>query len=397
MRATLILLALVATSTAAEELPTFSPAHWVEGDDLEPAYHSHSFRALSFPTPDEGWIVGDQYILHIRGEQLEVAFLELHDALDSVSFVDSSLGWLGGNGPDRGRFPLLRYRAGVWNQEHFEGMRWPYWRIRLVTAGSETDAWAVASVSDIPFQYLGPNRPGSVMLRYEGADWAADSAVLTPHPDVRINDACRTPDKTWWFIGHQATSPSGLHAWMAYWDGSALQRVSVPEGDAKRSALSSIRCASDGTVWALGDRRQSAEQSNEILLIRRVTTWERLVVPADLSGDVVPTSLAAIGANEVWVSAHSDVFQADGRERYLHLRDGVWETVELPVLPGGRSKNVRIVDTQFVSPTVGWAIAQDLEHRSGGARIYHCRDGVWRNRNWNWHFWDAPGFGLFGY
>ena len=47
---------------------------------------------------------------------------------------------------------------------------------------------------------------------------------------------------------------------------------------------------------------------------------------------------------------------------------------------------------QFVSPDEGRAIANEI----GAVRglIFHCKDGVWRLRNWGWHFWDAPGFGL---
>jgi len=28
--------------------------------------------------------------------------------------------------------------------------------------------------------------------------------------------------------------------------------------------------------------------------------------------------------------------------------------------------------------------------------IFHYKDGAWRNRNWNWHFWCQRWFGLLG-
>jgi hypothetical protein len=54
-------------------------------------------------------------------------------------------------------------------------------------------------------------------------------------------------------------------------------------------------------------------------------------------------------------------------------------------------------DMQFVTPNEGWAVANDY----GGpgivrGLIFHYKDGVWRNRNWTWHFWNQPWFGLFG-
>jgi hypothetical protein len=52
---------------------------------------------------------------------------------------------------------------------------------------------------------------------------------------------------------------------------------------------------------------------------------------------------------------------------------------------------------QFVSPDEGWAIANDVGGPGlGRGLIFHYRDGVWRNRNWNWHFWNEPGFGFCG-
>jgi hypothetical protein len=53
---------------------------------------------------------------------------------------------------------------------------------------------------------------------------------------------------------------------------------------------------------------------------------------------------------------------------------------------------------QFVSPTEGWAIANDYDGPDlVRGLIFHYKDGVWRNRNWNWHFWNEPWFGLAAY
>jgi hypothetical protein len=41
------------------------PAHWVEHSDaFEPrSVADFAFNALSFPTPTDGWIVGDRFLL----------------------------------------------------------------------------------------------------------------------------------------------------------------------------------------------------------------------------------------------------------------------------------------------------------------------------------------------
>jgi hypothetical protein len=388
---------LMATGGAAQETPTFRPAHWVSGDNLEPTFHAFSFNALAFPTPDEGWIVGDKYLLHVQGERLEVAFLELWDSLYTVSFSGRFLGWAGGNGPPRGHFPLLRRSDGLWQHDQIAGMIWPHWSIGKIIAGPTGYAWARAAVSDVPFDQLVAKRPRRVMLRYDGSTWTVDETFLAGFTDVDILDACQTPEGMWWFAGVDRSATSGMNAFVARWDGSALKREAQPSSEIERSGLSRIRCPADGSVWAMGDFRPTKDEARQVLLMRRMSDWQRVSVPTELPGDVVPTSLAAIDRGEVWISANCHVFEVECRERYFHLRDGIWETVELPLLPGGRSTKIWIVDTQFVSPTEAWAIAKDLEYRSGGGRIFHYRDGKWRNRNWNWHFWDAPGFGLFGY
>lgn len=397
MRATLIMVALLATTATAQQLPTFCPAHWVDGEALEPTYHPNTFRALSFPSPDEGWIVGDKYLLHVQGARLEVAFLELGDSLRTVSFSNPALGWVGGSGPPRGHFPLLRRSGGQWRHEQIAEMKWSNWGISTIMAGPMGDSWARGLVSDVPFEQLANKRSKRVMLRYDGSTWAVDETFFAGHADVDISDGCQTPDGAWWFVGVDRSAPSGLNAFVARWDGSALKREAQPPSEIERSALSRVRCPSDGSVWALGELRPTKDGARQVLLMRRTTDWQRVTVPTELPGDVSPTSLAAIDAGEVWISANCHVFEVECRERYFHLRDGIWETVELPLLPGGRSTLVSIVDTQFVSSSEGWAIARDLQPRSGGGRIFHYRDGKWRNRNWNWHFWDAPGFGLFGY
>ena len=80
------------------------------------------------------------------------------------------------------------------------------------------------------------------------------------------------------------------------------------------------------------------------------------------------------------------------RPTFLHWVDGVWTEVPPPALPTGRADGFLFSDMQFVSPAEGWAIG----NADGFARgvIFHYQDGVWRLRNWGWHFWDAPGFGL---
>lgn len=397
MKVILVLTVLMmAVAAVAEDALVFRPAHWVAGEDLEPTYHAFDFYALAFTSPDDGWLVGEKYVLRIQGERLEVAFVGLSDGLRTVSFSSPALGWIGGNGAPNGRFPLLRHGPGGWRRDQIGGMTWPLWGVSEIFAGPLGDAWGTASVSDTSDRSEAWKRSRRVMLRYDGATWTVDDSLLTGHQTVTIHDACQTPAGTWWFVGVDRPTQSSMNAFLAFWDGSTLIRDARSSSEVERSTLDRVRCAADGSVWALGELRPRPGVPREALLLRRVTDWQRVSVPLDLPGEPSTSALAAIDANEAWISANCNYLELPCRERFFHLRNGIWETVELPFLPGGRSTHRFIVDVQFVSPNEGWAIASDSKPRDGG-RIYHYRDGVWRNRNWNWHFWDAPGFGLFGY
>jgi len=66
-----------ALARADESALTFYPAHWVDGDSIEPTSYISPFGVLAFSSPAEGWMAGERYVLHIRGERLEVAFVDL--------------------------------------------------------------------------------------------------------------------------------------------------------------------------------------------------------------------------------------------------------------------------------------------------------------------------------
>jgi len=94
----------------------------------------------------------------------------------------------------------------------------------------------------------------------------------------------------------------------------------------------------------------------------------------------------------VWLAVNADDPPGRLRPTFLHWVDGAWTEVRPPALPGGQVDGYLFSDMQFVSPDEGWAIGNTDGFVHG--LIFHYRNGVWRYRNWGWHFWDAPGFGL---
>lgn len=394
MRRALIALTVLCASMAhaGDAVLTFHPAHWVNGQDPEPTFYVSPLRALSFPRSDDGWIVGERYVLHVTGERLEVAFVDLKESRGSISFSSPDLGWAGGG---QHPWPLLRYGSHAWQDEPVHGADWPYWSVARVMAGPSGDAWAFAAFSERVPELLESPQMTSAILHYDGTHWSVDEQLLQGHPDWHLTDACQAVDGQWWFVGIDGSTASGRSMLLARLERDRLQPVVLQHAATERSGLYKIRCLPDGTVWAAGDRRSAKDEPLQLALLRFATAWESVPVPTVFPRDPFVTALAPVSRGEVWVSASCGAAEPDCCERFLHYRDGTWETVSLPLMPGGRCTKVSIADMQFVSPDEGWAVGSDMEPGLGGGRIFHYTNGAWRLRNWNWHFWNAPWFDLF--
>lgn len=391
-----ILMLLTATlANAEDDVFTFRPAHWVEGEEIEPTFYVSPFGVLSFPSPHEGWLAGERYVLHIQGDRLEVAFVDLGGSVRSFGFTDPSHGW--GAARSEARGPILTYRDGSWTRERPAAVTWPYWGVTGIMAGRDGDAWATTwfRTEPLPEGKWSP-RPQLGLLHFDGTAWRIDDQVLAGHEHATVNDACQAPDGSWWFVGVDHDTPSGTTMLVGRWDGQQLRLATPATATEERSNLGAIRCLPDGTAWALGETRPRPGAPRDLLLLHYTRTWERVAMPALLPGEPEGHVLAVAAPDDVWIPARCGAREPACCERFLHLHDGTWDTVPLPLMPGGRCAKVRISDMQFVSPDEAWAVGTDDEPHLGGGRIFHYENGTWRLRNWNWHFWDAPWFNLFG-
>jgi hypothetical protein len=106
-----------------------------------------------------------------------------------------------------------------------------------------------------------------------------------------------------------------------------------------------------------------------------------------------PSAVSVIGENDFWLACE----RSDLTTTFVHVKGGEWTEVPAPTLPGAHAQKYTINEIAFPSPDEGWAAAYD--HVGNGivrGLVLHYKDGVWRNRSWDWHFWNERWWGLIG-
>ncbi len=406
MRRLLVMLACLAGCTMQSRSDRLvpHPAQWQSSDALRPRVGDYDFAALAFVPPERGWIVGNRFALRIEGDDIAVAFLRPHDlSLSSIGFDSERHGIVGGTKKDGYGAPtdiILRQQAdGSWHREPVHSVS-PDSSVWRVAAGSG-DSGSAISIGVIRHDGT-MTETRSVLLKYGADGWSSDASSCW-----RPVDLCAAESGPTWMIGREivaqpqpprrralpsADAPAAPQMVAAVQRAGVWQESPLPVNAAAGSVLLHAACAPDGV--AVAGRTGDASGHSEALLLRHAATWEVVPLPEEFRSYTIE-ALAARSVDDLWLAVNC--VGAQCRPRFLHWSAGQWSISEPPVLPGGRRDGYVVVDMQFVAPNEGWAIAND----TGGpdlsrGLIFHYRDGVWRNRNWDWNFWDQPGFGWFG-
>jgi hypothetical protein len=369
-------------------------AHWVtDSPSLEPIVGDFVFSEVVAAASGAILVAGDKFLLRSSADGLRLTFMNDYAMSgETIASEPDGTEWAGGCHYSGRRF---RTREGVlWRRDGGEWARadvgslslgdWCVWRIRFAGTGEGYAlVWRYG-----PEIGLVRDTIESLLLSFDGSRWS----VERPHvwaPPRKLVRLCWGPSGEWWSVGWTAEPRR------KYWRPLALvrregqwQEVATSEGMGDAYRLVDVSCLPEGGIAAV-DRHQSV-----LYRYRENTGWQRLPFPESLNG-YIPDAVAAPATDDIWVAA--------GRlpdEPYLFLRwlRGEWHIVDGPTLPQGRKGGYGVNAMDFVSPDEGWAVAHD----GGGpgvvrGLILHYKDGVWRNRNWNWHFWHQRWFGLFGH
>jgi hypothetical protein len=341
---------------------------------------------MDFVAPNEGWIVGYRFLLHLRDGHLTRTFVDPHDVawLMTVDFLSSDDGWAGGFRmveSERAEGIIWHYQKGEWVPVDLSPLGLDDWVVDTIRFASPRQGWALGSVGERP--------SGSIVLSYDGTTW-----TVVAHPDTvgrqwNLIDMCVDASGNGWAVGSIGARHESKPLVVAV-RGDTWQAAEIPTSGIDSGNLYEVVCLPDGKAMVGGYRGKFLE--GRAILFAYDGAWKRIELSEELDSLEI-TALAALSLDDFWLS----LSKPGARSLLMHFRHGAWVEVPRPLVPHGGLQGYGIKEIQFISPDEAWAIAHDGDG-PGLFRglVLHYKDGVWRNRNWNWHFWDERWFGLFG-
>jgi len=368
--------------------PYSIPAHWIEGSDvLEPRDVDFQFTDIAFSSPTDGWIVGQAFFLRITGGDPLLTFVGHHPLFWTVATPSASEAWAGGG---EGEVVLWHYSDQTWRPVDLGPLGLQNTSMVKLRFESQTRGWALLSTLP-PRSEWGPAPiPSSSFLYFDGTTWTKVPAGSGTNPP-RLWDMCVDASGSGWAVG-DIPGPGGV---ILKKEGLTWREVEPPPMPGGAWVLHKVACLSGGGMVCSGViyPDEAGHDPGEGFLLWYEGSWRRVPLPKPFE-KYSPETLTVASSDEIWVFA-----TGSWRDHtFLRFAHGQWSDPPLPTLPGTSTGGVRVNAMQFVSPTEAWAAA--TKDYGGGVwrgLVFHYKDGAWRNRNWNWHFWRQRWFGLLGH
>lgn len=340
-------------------------------------------------------VVGDRFVLRIREDQLTLTFVnDRKTHLSGVSLENAERAWAVGGRAQHGEPPenvVWRYDQGHWTES----------RLGL----SDARNWQVTRIAALP-----SHDPFLVGFRLSGGSLSSTLASLTTHGPrfeslnavagaSAVVEICRGATGVPWGIGWKKSAPNALRRPLLVEKRSDEWVDLSPErtDDGADAYFVAVSCWSDGAV-AVGieDSMSSAGTEASFLMRYEGGVWFRLSWPERIR-HMQPVAVAARSGTDIWIAAACVGSAERCAPTTFHFDGTAWHEKPLPRLPGERGREYVLQAMVFPTPEVGWVIANDVigSELSRGL-IFTYEDGAWRNRNWDWHWWDESWWGLFG-
>jgi hypothetical protein len=372
------------------------PAHWVETIDAIEPQREFTFNALDFVSPDNGWIVGDRYLLHVDGDNLSVTFNQPWSTLYTVVMIGRDDVWMGGvttywSGTQVKAMGVLSHLiAGRWQPVDVAALASDEWAVQRLAFADATHGWALATVGA---GTVGASRSQqTILLQFDGVEWKRASTLPVDHASPGAALLCVATDGTGWLIGSEGRRSGQRVGYAFTLQEGAWVSAAPPPVEAENVTFKTLECSPRGRAFTAGIRQNDGEPKKGFLVTYNDGAWRELKLPDANLGAV---RISALSDSELWIAASYVEARPDWRPVFLHWQGERWTIVDPPALPYGRRDGYDFEGIDFTSPSRGWAIASSY---IGGPLnqgvIFQYTDGTWTRRSWNWHFWNEPWFGL---
>ena len=384
---------LPGSPTSAGE-PYSIPAHWVaDPTAVEPNTSEFMFEDASFSSDGTGWIVGDKFFLHVIGEQIEITFTNrAYIHFHTVTLTTSGEAWAGGfQGESSGDDAIVwRNSSGKWRPVDLSPLPVRARHILKLRFESPQSGWALLADFDPNDPYATPT--GS-FLHFDGVTWR-EVVPLFSSSRPRLKDMCVQPTGAGWAVGDARDEAGRWHGVVLKKEGLEWREVALPPLVPDAWQLNRVACFSTGGMLASAEVAGTEQGTTEGILLRYDGSWMTIPFP-DTYREYIASALTVVRDDAIWLHASA----LSNLSILLHRAGEHWSDVPIPPLPGKGPpyRGVTVNAMQFVSPNEGWAVGTKY-YGEGYFRglLFHYKDGAWRTRNWNWHFWNQRWFGLFG-
>jgi hypothetical protein len=289
------------------------------------------------------------------------------------SFGDTDAWAMGGAG-------FAHWNGGAWQQVAAPSGRG---NVLAISDGGPGNAWAVGTAgTNGGYRITSPQ-----IEHWDGTSWS-----ITPSPSITARGAGLSGVVTLGAANAWAVGSDGRNALAEHWDGTAWSRVTVPDpGTGIGSKLTAISARSAGDVWAVGTFQNPAPAPDSLYALHYDgSAWH--TVPMAQTGSQtnsnspVPTSLVAVGPDDVWMVGNQGDF---GSPITLteHWNGTSWSIVpspydHLPSSPNSISDGSLTTVTARASNDV-WAAGFFFTFTDGDpAGVYHALLIHWDGARW---------------
>lgn len=407
----LLALGLGAPESALEAKEPYEiAAHWTgESARFGPLVGDHSFRDMSV-APDGGvYFAGDPFVPRIDRDSVALTFINDRNATAfAVAALSRERAWMGGSRSTGERVSwayglmtasegkLWEYNRGQWRSADTSRIPLHDWFVSHLAFAGPNDGWAVAMESEKP-PNENPLVPLTHLLHFDGEAWQLNPLTRLDGREWRINDLCFDRSGYGWAVGRALERTPGYRVLvLARAPGASWIETDHPILDGPPFALHQVSCVERGGLVAIGVSYWSfaVEPEGDPVLVVYDGDWRAVEVPPHLRRYEL-TGVGALNVRDIWLTAVCD--QCTPAVLFIHVLDDTWHETPMPPLPKGVSGEPR-GPILFNASGEGWTLGSAHDKRGLNlGLIFHYKDGVWRNRNWNWHFWHERGWGLSGH